>query len=305
MKKLGSYFLAAAVTAVGVTAVTTTAQAANGRLDKIKANGEITLGYRESSIPFAYLDDQQKPIGYSMDICHNVVDAVKKKLDMPDLKTKLVAVTSATRIPLVANGTIDLSCGSATNNKQRQEQVSFAPTTFITATRFTALKKSHLKDLPDFKGKTVVSTSGTTNIKWLTQVNAKDKLDMKIIPAKDHSEAFLTVGNGRAVAFFMDDILLAGLVATSRNPSDWMIGKKAYTIEPYAIIEPKNDKAFKKVVDDAIKAMMKDGSLEKMYHKWFLAPIPPKNVNLNWPMSAELKKAFANPTDSDDPAVYK
>jgi len=298
--KLISYILVAAVTAVGVTSVN-----AAGRIDKFKTTGEITLGHRDSSIPFSYLDDQQKPIGYSMDICHRVVDALKKELNLPNLKTKLVPVTSSTRIPLVANGTVDLSCGSATNNAQRQEQVSFAPTTFVTATRFTALKASNLKDLPDFKGKTVVSTAGTSNIRWLTEVNASQNLGMKIIPAKDHAEAFLTVSNGRAVAFFMDDILLAGLVASSRNASDWMISEKAYTVEPYGIIEPKGDQAFKTAVDNAIKAMMKDGTLDKLYAKWFTQPIPPKNVNLNWPMTPQLKKVFQSPTDSPDPAMYK
>jgi len=299
--KLLPIVLATAVTAVGMTA----AQAASSRIDKFKSTGEITLGYRESSIPFSYLDDNQKPIGYSMDICHHIVDAIKKDFKLPKLKTKLVSVTSSTRIPLVANGTVDLSCGSATNNAQRQVQVSFAPTTFVTATRFTALKKSHVNDLADFKGKTVVSTSGTTNLRWLTQVNASEHLGMKIIPAKDHSEAFLTVNSGRATAFFMDDILLAGLVASSRAPSDWMISKKAYTIEPYGIIEPKGDAEFKTAVDNAVKKMMKDGVLAKLYAKWFTKPIPPKNINLNWPMTPELKKAIAHPTDSPDPAVYK
>jgi glutamate/aspartate transport system substrate-binding protein len=293
--------LATVVAAAGMSS----AQAANSRIDKIKSTGEITLGYRDSSIPFSYLDDHQKPIGYSMDICSGVVDALKKDLKMPNIKVKLVSVTSSTRIPLVANGTIDLSCGSATNNAQRQVQVSFAPTTFVTATRFTALKKSNLNDLADFKGKTVVSTSGTSNLKWLTEANAEQHLGMRIIPAKDHSEAFLTVSSGRASAFFMDDILLAGLVATSRDPGEWMISKKAYTIEPYGIIEPKGDPEFKTAVDNAIKAMMKDGKLDELYAKWFTKPIPPKNVNLNWPMTPELKKVIANPTDSPDPAVYK
>jgi len=298
--KLLPIILATAVTVVGMTAAQ-----AQSRLDKIKSTGEITLGHRESSIPFAYLDDNQKPIGYSMDICHKIVDALKKDLNLPNLKIKDVAVTSSTRIPLVANGTVDISCGSATNNAARQEQVSFAPTTFVTATRFAALKTSNLKDLDDFKGKTVVSTSGTTNIRWLTEVNAEKNLGMKIIPAKDHSEAFLTVNNGRAAAFFMDDILLAGLVASARDPEKWMIGEKAYTIEPYGMIEPKGDPQFKKAVDDAVKAMMKDGTMEKLYTKWFTQPVPPKNINLNWPLTPELKKAFENPTDSPDPAVYK
>lgn len=298
--KLLPFILATTVTVVGMAAAH-----ADGRLDKIKASGEVTLGYRDSSIPFSYLDDKQKPIGYSMDICANVVEALKKQLKLPNLKIKNVPVTSSTRIPLVANGTIDLACGSATNNAERQNQVSFAPTTFVTATRFAALKSSNLKDLDDFKGKTVVSTSGTSNIRWLTEVNAEKKLGMKIIPAKDHAEAFLTVNTGRAAAFFMDDILLAGLVASAQDPGKWMIGSKAYTIEPYGLIEPKGDPAFKKAVDDAVKAMMKDGTMDKLYAKWFTKPVPPKNINLNWPMTPELKKVFANPTDSPDPAVYK
>ncbi|MER1940363.1 amino acid ABC transporter substrate-binding protein [Castellaniella sp. FW104-16D08] len=299
--KLLPLILAATVSVVGMTA----AQAENSRIDKIKSTGELTLGYRESSIPFSYLDDNQKPVGYSMDICNGVADALKKDLNLPNLKIKLVSVTSSTRIPLVANGTVDITCGSATNNAQRQQQVSFAPTTFVTATRFAALKSSNLNDLADFKGKTVVSTSGTSNLKWLTQTNADQKLGMRIIPAKDHSEAFLTVANGRATAFFMDDILLAGLVASSQNASDWMISEKAYTIEPYGLIEPKGDPQFKTAVDNAVKGMMKDGKLAELYKKWFMSPIPPKNINLNWPMTPELKKVIENPTDSPNPDDYK
>ena len=293
--------LAAILAATAAPAV----QAETSRMDKIKSTGEIALGYRESSIPFSYLDDNQKPVGYSMDICYGIVESLKKELGLPDLKVKLVSVTSSTRIPLVANGTIDLSCGSATNNAQRQEQVNFAPTTFVTATRFAAYKKSKVSDLADFKEKTVTSTSGTSNPKWLTKVNADENLAMRIIPAADHSGAFLTVANGRATAFFMDDILLAGLVANSRDPQDWMISEKAYTVEPYGIIEPKGDAPFKTAVDSAVKAMMKDGRINAMYTKWFMSPIPPKNVNLNWPMSPELKKVIANPTDSPDPKAYE
>lgn len=292
--------LAATVTVIGMAAAH-----AEGRLDKIKSSGEITLGYRDASIPFSYLDDHQKPIGYSMDICRNIAAAVKKDLKLTSLKIKEVPVTSSTRIPLVANGTVDLSCGSATNNAERQQQVSFAPTTFVTATRFAALKSSNVKDLPDFKGKTVVSVSGTSNLRWLVQANNDQKLGMKIITAKDHPEAFLTVESGRASAFFMDDILLAGLVATSHVPKNWMISKTAYTIEPYGIIEPKGDAAFKTAVDNAVKTMMKDGTLDRLYTKWFTKAIPPKNVNLNWAMTPELKKVIAHPTDSPDPAVYK
>jgi glutamate/aspartate transport system substrate-binding protein len=308
MKKTLLFAALAAATAL------TSVSAQAGRLDNIKSSGTVSLGYRDASLPFSYLDDNQKPIGYSMEICYGIVKALEKSVGKP-LKVNLVAVTSSTRIPLVANGTVDLECGSTTNNLERQKQVSFAPTTFVTANRFVAKKSSNINTLQDLKGKTVISTAGTSNIKWTTEANAGQAkyldgkpvspLGMNIIPAKDHAEAFLTVESGRATAFFMDDVLLAGLVATSRNPSEWVISKEAYSVEPYAMIEPKDDPAFKKVVDDAVVAMIKDGTVEKLYKKWFMSPIPPKNVNLNLPMSEPLKKALANPTDSGDPATYR
>ena len=294
-KSILSITLAVAMTA----AFSTTAVYADGRLEKIKSTGEIALGHRDTSIPFSYLDDNQKPI------CYGVVEALQKQLGMDKITIKYVPVTSSTRIPLVANGTVDLNCGSSTNTVERQVQVAFAPTTFVTATRFLAKKSSNLSKLDDFKGKTIVSTAGTSNIRWATAANEEQKLGMSIIPTKDHAEAFLTVENGRALAFFMDDILLAGLVATSRNPDDWMISEEAYTIEPYAIMQPKNDPEFKKAVDDAIIGMMKDGQIETLYKKWFESPIPPKNVNLNLPMSGSLKRALAEPSDSADPERYK
>ena len=278
---------------------------AQGTLDKIKSSGSITLGHRDASIPFAYLDDQQKPIGYSMDLCAKIVDAVKADLKMPDLKVTLQPVTAATRIPLLANGTIDVECGSTTNNASRQQQIAYAPTTFVTATRFVSKKADNLNTLADLKGKTVVSTSGTTNIKLLTELNASEKLDLNILAAKDHAEAFLMVDTGRAVAFVMDDILLAGLVANSPTPSKYAISKTALSVEPYAIMQRKDDPAFKKVVDGAISALMKSGEIDKIYAKWFMSPIPPRGINLDIPMSDSLKKVIANPTDSPDPAVYQ
>ena len=301
MKKL--VLLSAVLTLVAVSSVS--AQDLTGRLKKVKDTGTLTLGFRDSSIPFSYLDDNQKSIGYSMDICYKIADAVKAHLKLPKLNVALSPVTSASRIPLIANGTVDLECGSTTNNAERQQQVSFAPTTFVTATRFVAKKSSKLNDLADFKGKTVVSTAGTSNLKWLTEANGKENLGMQIIPAKDHADAFLMVDSGRAAAFFMDDILLYGLVANSKSPDQWMVSSKAYTVEPYGIIEPKDDPAFKKVVDDAVVAMMKSGDLEKLYQKWFNSPIPPRGVNLKVPMSDSLKKVIANPTDSGDPAAYR
>jgi len=292
------------VAAAAVTAAMAPAHG-QGRLEKIKSSGEIAIGYRDASIPFSYLDDHQAPVGYSMDICSKVVDAVQHKLGMEKISVKLVPVTSSTRIPLVANGTVDLVCGSATNTEERQKQVSFAPTTFVTATRFAARKSSNVTDLDSLKGKTVVSTAGTSNIRWLTGINDAEHRQMRIIPTKDHPAAMLTVANGRAVAFFMDDVLLASLVANERKPQDWMISRDTYTVEPYAIMEPKDDPAFKQVVDDAVASMMKDGSLSALYKKWFEMPIAPKNINLNLPMSEALAHAIANPTDAADPARYR
>jgi glutamate/aspartate transport system substrate-binding protein len=278
---------------------------AQDTLKKIKDTGTITLGHRDTSIPFSYYDDKQQVVGYAMDICMKIVDAVKANLKMPKLKVNLNPVTSATRIPLMANGTIDLECGSTTNNLDRQKQVAFAITHFVTANRYVAKKSSNIKSLKDLKGKTVVSTSGTTNIKWATEANTKQKLGMNIIAAKDHAEAFLTVDTGRAVAFFMDDILLYSLVATSKNPSEWLIGSEAYTVEPYGIMLRKDDAAFKKIVNGAVSALYKSGEINKIYEKWFLKPIPPKGVNLNVSMSAQFKRVVAKPTDSGDPNVYK
>jgi glutamate/aspartate transport system substrate-binding protein len=290
--------------AIALAAGSVHAQELTGRLKKIKDTGAITLGHRDSSIPFSFLDDSQKPIGYSMDICNKIADAVKAELKLPKLEVKLAPVTSATRLPLIANGTVDLECGSTTNNTERQQQVSFAPTTFVTATRFVAKKSAKLSDLADFKGKTVVSTAGTSNLKWLSEANTKDNLGMNIIPAKDHAEAFLMVDSGRAAAFFMDDILLYGLVASSKAPANWMVSSKAYTVEPYGIIEPKDDAPFKKVVDKAVTDLMASGELAKIYAKWFNAPIPPRGINLNVPLSEQLKKAIEKPTDSGEGKDY-
>jgi glutamate/aspartate transport system substrate-binding protein len=295
----------AALIAAGAVAGAANAQPLTGTLKKIKDSGTITVGHRDTSIPFSYYDDKQQVVGYAIDICLHIVDAIKANLKMGKINVKYNPVTSATRIPLMANGTIDLECGSTTNNFERQKQVGFTITHFVTANRYVAKKKSNIKSLKDLKGKTVVSTSGTTNIKWATEANTKQKLGMNIIAAKDHAEAFLTVDTGRAVAFFMDDILLYSLVATSKNPGDWVIGSEAYTVEPYGIMVRRDDPAFKKVVDEAVTGLYKSGRINAIYEKWFLKPIPPKGVNLNVPMSAQFRKVVANPTDSGDPKVYQ
>jgi glutamate/aspartate transport system substrate-binding protein len=281
------------------------AYAQEGTLKKIKESGTITLGHRDASIPFSYYDDKQQVVGYAMDLCNKIVDAVKADLKMPNLKVALNPVTSATRIPLMANGTIDLECGSTTNNLEREKQVSFTITHFVTANRFVSKKSANLKTVNDLKGKTVVSTAGTTNIKQITEINGAQNLGMNILPAKDHAEAFLMVETGRAVAFVMDDILLYSLVATSKAPADYTISEDALSVEPYGIMLRKDDPAFKKVVDAAMTKLYKSGEINGIYEKWFLKPIPPKGINLNVPMSPAFKKVVANPTDSGDPAAYK
>ncbi len=281
------------------------AGAQEGTLKKIKETGVITLGHRDASIPFSYFDDKQAAVGYAMDLCGKIVDAVKADLKMPNLQVKLNPVTSATRIPLMANGTIDLECGSTTNNLERQKQVAFTITHFVTANRFVSKKSANLKTLDDLKGKTVVSTSGTTNIKQITELNGQKNLGITILPAKDHAESFLMVETGRAVAFFMDDILLYSLVANSKNQSEWVISADALSVEPYGIMLRKDDPSFKKVVDDAMTKVYKSGELNTIYAKWFLHPVPPKGVNLNVPMSEVFKHVVAKPTDSGDPNDYK
>jgi glutamate/aspartate transport system substrate-binding protein len=281
------------------------AMAQEGTLKKIKDSGTITIGHRDASVPFSYYDDRQQPVGYAMDLCMKVVDAVKRELKMPNLKVNYQLVTSANRIPLMANGTIDLECGSTTNNLARQEQVWFATTHFVTANRFVSKRASKISKLADLKGKTIVSTAGTTNIKQITEINAAQNLGMNIISANGHPEAFQMVETGRAVAFVMDDILLYSLVAQSRNPKDYVISSEALSVEPYGIMVRKDDAAFKKVVNGALNAVYKSGEINKIYDKWFLKPVPPKNINLNVPMSAQLKKVVANPTDSGDPKDYQ
>ena len=280
------------------------AQELTGTLKKIKDTGAITLGHRESSVPFSYYDDNQHVIGYAMDLCYRIVDAVKANLKMDRLEVNLNPVTSATRIPLIANGTVDLECGSTTNNLEREKQVSFTITHFVTANRFVSKKSSNLKTVDDLKGNTIVSTSGTTNIKQINEIGAQRHLDLNIIAAKDHAEAFLMVETDRAAAFVMDDILLYSLVATSKSPDDYVISPDALSIEPYGIMLRREDPAFKKVVDDEMMTTYKSGAINAIYEKWFLKPIPPKGINLNVAMSAVFKKVVANPTDTGDPAWY-
>jgi ABC-type amino acid transport substrate-binding protein len=261
---------------------------AGSTLDKVKQSGTITLAYRESSIPFSYLDDKAQPIGFAHEICLKIVEDVKKATGRADLKVQLQAVTSANRIPLLQNGTIDIECGSTTNNSDRGKQVQFATNYFYTGTRFLVKTGTQVKTIDDLKGKVVVSTTGTTNLKILRGLNEEKKLDIELLSAKDHAESALMVETGRAVAFGMDDILLYGLRASSQNPASLSVVGEPIQVEPYAIMLRRDDPAFQKLVDDTLAGMMKSGEFTKLYTKWFMSPIPPKGINLNAPMSKEL-----------------
>jgi glutamate/aspartate transport system substrate-binding protein len=277
-----------------------TAQPAS-TLDKVKNSGEISVAYRESSIPFSYLGADGKPVGFGYDICMKIVDKVKEVTGRKDLKVNLQAVTSGNRIPLLRNGTIDIECGSTTNNSERAKQVAFATNYFYTGTRFLVKAGTKIDSIDDLKGKTIVSTTGTTNYKILRNLNEEKHLGMNLLGAKDHADAALMVETGRAVAFGMDEILLHGLRASSRDPASLAVVGKAIQVEPYAIMVRHDDAQFKKLVDGVLADMMKSGEFTKLYEKWFMSPIPPKGINLNAPMPPELK---ANLTElSDKPAT--
>lgn len=281
------------------------AGAQEGTLKKIKDSGAITLGHRDASVPFSYYGQDEKPVGYSLDLCHRIVEALKAGLGMSEIDVRYQPVSAANRIALMANGTIDLECGSTTNTLERQERVSYTFTHFVAANRFVARAPGGPKSLDDLKGKAVVSTAGTTSIEQLRRINAEKKLGAQVIPANGHAEAFLMVATGRAAAFVMDDVLLRGLVATSDSPQAFAISQEALSIEPYAIMLRKDDPGFKKAVDGAMRAIYRSGEIEAIYARWFLSPIPPKGVNLDLPMSRRLKKAIDAPTDSGNPADYR
>ncbi len=266
-------------------------------LKKIKDTGSITLGHRESSIPFSYYDDKQQVIGYSHELMLKVVDAIKGELKLDKLNTRLMPVTSANRITLLQNGTVDIGCGSTTNNLERQKQASFSTTIFVIGTRLLTKKTSGINDFADLAGKNVVTTAGTTSERLIRKMNEEKKMGMNVISAKDHGEAFLTLETGRAVAFMMDDALLYGEMAKAKKPGDWTVVGTAQSEEAYGCMLRKGDTEFKKVVDAALTKAMTSGEAEKIYNKWFLNPIPPKGLNLNMPLSAEMKALYKAPND--------
>ena len=273
------------------------AEEPGGTLKKIKDSGVIALGHRESSIPFSYYDDKQQVVGYSQDIALRIVDAVKQELKLPGVQVKLVPVTSQNRIPLVQNGTVDIECGSTTNNLERQKQVAFSNTLFIVRTRLLTRKDSGIQDFPDLAGKNAVVTAGTTSERLLRKVNEEKKLGVKITSAKDHGESFLILESGRAAAFMLDDVLLSGELAKSRKPADWMVTGTPQSREAYGCSMRKEDKPFKALVDRTIATLETSGGILPIYEKWLQKPIPPKGLNLDFPLSDEMKALFKSPND--------
>jgi glutamate/aspartate transport system substrate-binding protein len=290
-------FAAALATTLSVAAALPAQAQESATLKKIKDTGSITLGHRESSIPFSYYDDKQQVIGYSHELMLKVVDGIKAELKLAKVDTRLMPVTSANRITLIQNGTVDIECGSTTNNLERQKQVGFSTTIFVIGTRLMAKKDAGIKDFPDLAGKNVVTTAGTTSERLIRKMNEEKKLGMNVISAKDHGEAFLTLETGRAVAFMMDDALLYGEMAKAKKPGDWIVTGTAQSKEAYGCMLRKDDPAFKKVVDAALTKALTSGDAEKIYAKWFMNPIPPKGLNLNMPLSDEMKAAFKAPND--------
>ena len=290
-------FAIAATLATALISAPALAQELTGTLKKIKETGIITLGHRESSIPFSYYDDKQQVVGYSQELMLKVVDAVKAELKLAKLDVKLVPVTSENRITLVQNGAVDLECGSTTNTTERQKQVAFSNTIFVVGNRLMVKANSAIKDFADLAGKNVVTTAGTTSDRLLRQMNESRNMKMKIISAKDHGEAFLTLESGRAVAFVMDEVLLYGELAKAKTTSDWIVVGTPQLYQAYACMMRKDDAAFKKVVDAALAKVMTSGEADKIYARWFLQPIPPKGLNLNFQMSYALKKLYKSPND--------
>lgn len=297
MRKLALSLLLAGIAAGSAHAEQPPAGASPDTLQKIKQNGVIVVGHRESSVPFSYYDNTQKVVGYSQDYSNAIVEAIKKQLNAPNLQVKMLPITSQNRIPLLQNGTYDFECGSTTNNLERQQQAAFSNTIFVVGTRLLVKKGSPIKDFPDLKGKTVVVTSGTTSEILLNKLNDEQKMGMRIISAKDHGDSFRTLESGRAVAFMMDDALLAGERAKAKKPDQWEILGTPQSHEAYGCMLPKGDTAFKKLVDDTIAQAQTSGEASKWYDKWFQQPIPPKNLNMNFALSDDMKALFKAPND--------
>lgn len=277
---------------------------AGDTLAKVKASGSITEGVRESSGSLAYTLGNGVYTGFHYDVCANIIRDIQKKLGLASLETKYQPVTSQNRIPLVKNGTVDLECGSTTNDENRQKEVAFATTLYVEEVRIAVRADSPIKSVADLNNKTVVTTTGTTSVQLLRQNKRAAGINFKEVTGKDHSDSFLLLESGRADAFVMDGQILAGNIAKSKDPKGFKIVGEPLSVEPIAIMLRKDDPEFKKVVDDSIKAQIKDGTVAKLYDKWFLKPIPPTNTAVGLPLSEATKAAWANPNDKPKEA-YK
>jgi glutamate/aspartate transport system substrate-binding protein len=268
------------------------ADAAFERIDTLKRvrdTSTLSIGVRESSVPFSFIDSQKQPQGYSIDLCLKVADAIKTELKLPRLDVRFVAVTSANRIAMVKEGKVDLECGSTTNTRDRQKDVAFAYTTFVAGIKMLARKSSNISGIDDLRGKTVVVTKGTTSEKMLRQMNDDRVLKLTIVEAKDHNESFAAVADGRAAAFPMDDVLLYGLISKAPNPDDFAVVGKYLSVEPYAIMLRKDEPAFERLVDRTLIEMFQSGEIRRVYTRWFATK------DLTVPMNQYVKEAFAVP----------
>ncbi|TNC08942.1 amino acid ABC transporter substrate-binding protein [Methylobacterium terricola] len=276
-----------------------------GTLRKIKDSNRIVLGVRDSATPFSYIDDKAQIVGYTVDICQHIVGAVKARLGLPDLRVEMQTVISSTRIPLMANGSIDLECGTTTNNAERQKQVTFTNTHFLAATRFAARKSLNLSRIDDLRGKTVATVAGSTNVIQLNKINTERQLGMTIQAAKDPAEGFLLIESGRAAAFVTDDVQLSILIAQSKEPDAYGLSQEALSApEPYGIMLRKDDAPFKALADAATADLYRSPRILEIYRRWFQSPVPPRGLNFAVPLSPELERAFAHPTSTPDPAAY-
>lgn len=297
--------LACAVLSAGLAWSDSATAQVTDTLARIRALNTVTIGYREASVPFSFLDGQQRPIGYSLDLCNKIVDAIRANLNLPNLEVRHRPVTAASRIPLIANGTVDMECGATTNTAERQQQVAFVVTTFVAATRLAWQRRSNFTRLEDLRGRPVVGVAGTTNLRQLSEANTRRGLGISVTPARQHDDAFAMLARGDAAAFVSDDILLFGIIANAPRPADYVVSAEALSVEPYGIMIRRNDPAFKELADNAIRAVFASGEIQTIYARWFTSPIPPRSVSLNAAMSPALARVIATPTDSARPSDYE
>ncbi|MGC3986192.1 MAG: amino acid ABC transporter substrate-binding protein [Pseudorhodoferax sp.] len=276
------------------------AAAQSDTLAKIKSSGAITIGARDSQIPFSYKPTGSgDPTGFTNDICLKIVDAVKAQLALPRLEVRYMILTSTNRIPLLTNGSVDLDCATTTNTVQRQQQVAFAPSHFVTSITAAVKKNSGINSFADLNGKTVSTVAGSTGVQLLRSYKRSGNIEVQDLAAKDTADGFLMMASGRTAAYILDDVQLAGLIATAPNPEEFKIlTQESLRQEPYGIMVRKDDPAFKALVDKTVTEIMASGAINEIYAKWFLRPIPPTNANLNFPMTDAVKEIYKNPNSN-------